>query len=248
VSACIVVLLSALAAQTPPGPSSPPEAAPSATTPAVSEAKRLFTEGRALYDLGHYAQAIEKFEAAYRRSQDPTLLFNIAQAHRLAGDCPRALENYQHFLRLDSVSPARAQADAHVQQLQTECGSKPNQIPAARSVPAAATSVETVNARPDLRRDPVLITALVIGTASAVTGAGAYRWNASRFQRWQAEDRRLASARPQIFADFDALSLRQRDNDSLAASIRRWDTLTVAATSLAVVAVVGAFTWLYLQY
>jgi tetratricopeptide (TPR) repeat protein len=239
-----LVITLVLITQTSQAPS-PKESAPADS---VAAAKRLFDEGRSLYDLGRYPQAIEKFEAAYGVSSDPGLLFNIAQAHRLAGDCRQALESYRHFLRLDPESPVRAQAEGHVTQLQLSCdlGSQP--APDVKLVPAPAAPEVPVKVQSRLRHDPVLIGALAVGTAGALAGVGAYRWNSSRFQRWQDEDRRLASAQPSMPADLGDLSRRQQDNDALAASIRRWDTVTVSATSLAVVAALGAFSWLLLRY
>jgi hypothetical protein len=53
--------------------------------------------------LGHYAardfhRAIAEFEAAFALAPRPELLFAEAQAFRLDGDCPRALELYHRFL------------------------------------------------------------------------------------------------------------------------------------------------------
>src|SRR5262249_34851212 len=66
----------------------------------LETAKRLFNQGQVHYSLGEYDQAISEFRAAYQLSSAPGLLFNIAQAYRLKGDCRQALEVYKHFLRL----------------------------------------------------------------------------------------------------------------------------------------------------
>ena len=50
-----------------------------------SEARRLYAEGKAQYAQGHYVDAIALFERSYALSESPALLFNMAQAHRLAG-------------------------------------------------------------------------------------------------------------------------------------------------------------------
>jgi tetratricopeptide (TPR) repeat protein len=64
------------------------------------DAKTLFTRGRASYALGRYAEAAELFEKAFELKQDPAILYNAAQAHRLAGDKKKALVLYQSYLRL----------------------------------------------------------------------------------------------------------------------------------------------------
>ena len=48
-------------------------------------ARLLFKEGVESFNLGHYEEAADQCEAAYRLASDPALLFNSAQAYRLAG-------------------------------------------------------------------------------------------------------------------------------------------------------------------
>jgi tetratricopeptide (TPR) repeat protein len=63
------------------------------------DAKAKYREGKVHYDLHEYDQAIARFKEAYRLFDDPVYLFNIAQAYRLAGDCPNAVAYYKSFLR-----------------------------------------------------------------------------------------------------------------------------------------------------
>jgi len=63
------------------------------------QVKKLFEEGMIQYDLGKYEAAIGKFEKAYEVIPDPAFLFNIAQAHRMAGHVADALRTYKTFLR-----------------------------------------------------------------------------------------------------------------------------------------------------
>src|SRR5688572_2308317 len=67
---------------------------------ADKEGRSLFAQGQIHYSLGEYPQAVAHFRRAYELTAAPGLLFNIAQAHRLAGDCKLALEVYRHFVRL----------------------------------------------------------------------------------------------------------------------------------------------------
>lgn len=64
------------------------------------EAKRHFERGEAHYKLGQYGEAIAEYEQAYQLSKLPSMLFNIAQAYRLAGRKMRALENYKKLVEL----------------------------------------------------------------------------------------------------------------------------------------------------
>lgn len=57
-------------------------------------------------NTGHYEEAVKAFEEAYALNQDPALLFNLAQAYRLAGQPGKALDACSSFLR--SANPTGA--------------------------------------------------------------------------------------------------------------------------------------------
>ncbi len=63
-------------------------------------AKEHYKKGLSLYGLGKYNDAAVEYEAAFEMEPDPALLYNAAQAHRLAGNKQRALMLYQSFLRM----------------------------------------------------------------------------------------------------------------------------------------------------
>ena len=73
-----------------------------------SAARRAYDEATAAFGLGHYAEAAEKYETAFSLRPDPALLYDAAQAYRLAGNRGRALELYRNYLRL---YPDRQNAD-----------------------------------------------------------------------------------------------------------------------------------------
>ena len=79
------------------------------------------------FQVGNYEQAIVEFQEAYQRRQLPTLLFNIAQAHRKSGHWAEALSLYERFLKDDpkyiftDASKAQQAADwMYAQQPQSE--------------------------------------------------------------------------------------------------------------------------------
>ena len=84
----------------------------------ATRARELFMEGSAFYQAAQYDAAIERFEAAYRLSALPDLLFNIAQAYRLKGPpfCATALRYYERHLH---EQPA-ASNQAEIEELMTE--------------------------------------------------------------------------------------------------------------------------------
>lgn len=72
------------------------------TASAQPSAESLYTEGQSAYDRADYKSAVVKWQAAYTLSKETDLLFNIAQALRLSGDCPAALSTYLRFIALDA--------------------------------------------------------------------------------------------------------------------------------------------------
>jgi hypothetical protein len=53
-----------------------------AASPAAGDADALYEEGRKDYNGGFYKSAIEKFEAAYKRSKNPLILYNIGLTYK----------------------------------------------------------------------------------------------------------------------------------------------------------------------
>src|SRR5262245_50392213 len=70
-------------------------------------AKQYVDAGLAAQESGDYETALTFFLKAYQLVPHPTLLFNMAQAHRLAGHLDQALTLYKRYL---SEDPDGAQA------------------------------------------------------------------------------------------------------------------------------------------
>jgi tetratricopeptide (TPR) repeat protein len=64
----------------------------------VEAARQHYVQGSKSFDLGLYDQAIKEYMAAYDAKPDPALLYNIAQAHKLAGHPDQALRFYRTYL------------------------------------------------------------------------------------------------------------------------------------------------------
>src|SRR5712672_1848725 len=67
----------------------------------AAEAAALYDEGKRHFDIGEYAQAIASWKQSYLRSSAPLLLFNIAQAYRLSGNCAQANRFYLNSRRAE---------------------------------------------------------------------------------------------------------------------------------------------------
>src|SRR5688500_956745 len=64
-----------------------------------ARAKQLYEQGVSHYNLAEYDAAIAAWKQSYVLSKAPLLLFNIAQAHRLSGNCAKANTFYASYKR-----------------------------------------------------------------------------------------------------------------------------------------------------
>ncbi len=82
-----------------------------------SEARVYFDKATAAFALGHYPVAADNFEKAFELRPDSALLYNAAQAHRLAGNKERAVTLYQNYLRLYAKAVRRSEVETRVEEL-----------------------------------------------------------------------------------------------------------------------------------
>lgn len=78
------------------------------------KARDLATQGRTAHDQGDYARAIAAFKEAYVIAPAPALLFNLAQAYRLQGNCDDAAIMYRRYLGTRPDLQGRALAEEHL--------------------------------------------------------------------------------------------------------------------------------------
>jgi tetratricopeptide (TPR) repeat protein len=85
----------------------------------AAQARELYEDGARLYNLGQYESAVQSFEQSYSISGAKPLLFNIAQAHRLAGPehCSRALHAYETYLREDPQTSNRVEVEQRIDEM-----------------------------------------------------------------------------------------------------------------------------------
>jgi len=82
----------------------------------AEEIREYLDKATAAFALNHFADAAENYEKAFALKPDAAVLYNAAQAHRLANNKERALELYQSYLRLYG-SDKRAEIEKHVENL-----------------------------------------------------------------------------------------------------------------------------------
>ena len=102
----------ALALAVAPGAAAAEEpAAPEVIPP---KARALAIQGRAFHDAGDYGNAIIAFKEAYVMAPSAGLLFNLAQAYRLAGNCDDAALMYRRYVATGPSVEGRTIAEGHL--------------------------------------------------------------------------------------------------------------------------------------
>lgn len=195
----------------------------------AAEARQLYAEGKAEYAQGHYEQAVKLFERSYALSESPALLFNMAQAHRLAGPshCADARSLYKSYLAAFPEAENRKEVEERVQELD-DCANAPAPAPAPAPSPVAPTAsappppVAPAAPPPSTASATAPILVSGVGAALAVAGGVLY-WRASEKHR---EAERYCPCYPGTFTRWEVLT-----NVSYA-------LLAVGGTTLA-----GGVTW-----
>jgi tetratricopeptide (TPR) repeat protein len=151
----------------------------SARADEAAEARSHYEKGTAHYALGEFAQAAEEYQAAFRLRQDSALLFNAAQAYRLAGNVDKALVLYRNYVLLfpgeANVDIAREQI-ARLKQAPASTQTKPEAASAPKSLPPPNDvklkhEEQTTLARhdsPPARKSKRVVLGVVIGSLAAV--------------------------------------------------------------------------------
>jgi hypothetical protein len=86
----------------------------------LTAARKHYQAGTAAYEVGQYDEAVREFTEAYRSKNDPTILFNLAQAQRLAGHPLEAARAYRMFLVKVPDTPNRKEVERLIEELQNQ--------------------------------------------------------------------------------------------------------------------------------
>jgi tetratricopeptide (TPR) repeat protein len=213
------------------------ESSPAAND-SVLRAQEFFQAGRTQYDLGNYEAAVRSFRRAYELAPAADLLFDIAQAHRMAGECAKALIAYRSFLRLSSTEGKKTLARGHELALASTCEIGVPTLGGAMT--ASRSGAVTAIPDPSSRGRLVARGAVIVGGLTAVSAGALLLWNQGRFSSWQQEDVRLNGGGATSSSD---LERRQDANDALLRSIRRTDNmglgLAIGGVTLVVIGAVA---------
>jgi tetratricopeptide (TPR) repeat protein len=78
---------------------------------------QLYASGSTHYQISEYDLAIRDFKEAYRLSDDPAYLFNIAQSLRLKRNCGEAMRYYERYLATAGDIPNRPRVQQRVDEM-----------------------------------------------------------------------------------------------------------------------------------
>jgi tetratricopeptide (TPR) repeat protein len=81
------------------------------------------------FNLGEYADAAEEFRQVYRVAPQPVILYDAAQAYRLANNNEQALTLYESFLRQSPSAPVRAEVERRILELRAKHDATPASAP-----------------------------------------------------------------------------------------------------------------------
>lgn len=145
-----------------------------ADPPPADAAELAHRVGKQAFADGDYPAAAERFDQAYRLSGDPTYLFNLAQAKRLAGDCRAAHRSYLAFLDRMPDAPNRADVEGKIAELE-RCARPPVRLtPVPVPVPVADAGADPLAiARRSKRRARTRRLGITVAVISALTMAAA---------------------------------------------------------------------------
>jgi len=96
---------------------------PAVAAPTISEAQRakeLFTKGTAHFNLGRFKEAADEYKECYEIHNDPVILYNVAQAYRLAGSGyeDKALFFYRSYRSQVPKAPNRSEVEERITSLE----------------------------------------------------------------------------------------------------------------------------------
>ena len=147
-----------------------------------AEARRLYAEGKAEYAQGHYQAAVTLFERSYALSESPALLFNMAQAHRLAGPshCADAVALYKSYLSALPTAENTKEVQERIDEL-GDCPPVADEVASAPPQPTPPPAPISTPAPNNARRERVVAPSSAATTRGArlptgpvlVTGSGA---------------------------------------------------------------------------
>jgi hypothetical protein len=94
-----------------------------------SAARQHFEKATEAFTRGRYDDAVREYLLAYRASNDSSLLFNVAQSHRLAGHYSSALQYYRMYLQNTPDAQDRKEVERQIKEMEKKLGGDQSTAP-----------------------------------------------------------------------------------------------------------------------
>jgi PEGA domain len=90
----------------------------------TARAKEAFSSGQRLYKGGKFAEAMGRFEEAYRLKPHPSILFNIGKCWEQLGEVARALRSFKDYLHAEPDAKDKQQVSDAIANLERKLREK----------------------------------------------------------------------------------------------------------------------------
>jgi tetratricopeptide (TPR) repeat protein len=124
-------------------------------------AREHYQKGTTAFDLGQFEEAVREYTEAYRLRDEPVLLYNIAQANRLAGHKAESLHFYRIYLTKLPHAPNHDEVAAKIAELQKaiEQEKRAQTMPPNESIQPGAKAPSPPQAAPEEKKpQPIVLT------------------------------------------------------------------------------------------
>lgn len=88
--------------------------------PDLARAKKLHAQGKKLFSLLRFEEALEKFEDAFAAKPIPDFLFNVAQCHRNLENYDAAIFSFRRYLSLEPDTDRREHIEDLIRELEED--------------------------------------------------------------------------------------------------------------------------------
>lgn len=173
-----------------------------------AKAAAHFKQAQAYFQRADFDRALTEYQAAYDRSSEPSLIFNIALCHDRANRPEDALRAFLRYLELAPEGPVADEARDDVARLTPIVDQLVAERAAeqARQREAAARRVSPSGAPPPPPSPPSRVPRYLVATGAAVAVIGA----AAHALAWRTRDRLVGAPDPDAyFSDRDTFKLER---------------------------------------
>lgn len=136
----------------------------------TDEARDHYEKATAHFAVGEFAEAAVEYQAAFKAKPDPALLYDAAQAYRLANNPDKALILYRNYVQLYPNEPNIGEVRTQIEKLKDAVAAAEK----AKTAPPTGTNEPThINSEPSPSSPAAVTTGLEAAAAPATSSTSA---------------------------------------------------------------------------